>query len=126
MANSLAPVRARDNPSNSSTALSCSPTTQSRPRPRNSFQLFPKSWASRVFDAEHAMRAGIAVDAQQGARLVLSKCRVTDATEDGVIANAGSDVRLGFTEVGPALDPATLHAMHPDPFDLGVPLLELC
>jgi nitrous oxidase accessory protein NosD len=44
---------------------------------------------------------GPGVDAQQGARVMLSKCKVIGAGGDGVVAGPGSSVRLSFSEVGP-------------------------
>jgi hypothetical protein len=47
-------------------------------------------------------QAGTSVDAQPGARLVLSKCKVTGAMGDAVVAGPSADVRLVFAEVGGA------------------------
>jgi hypothetical protein len=43
-----------------------------------------------------------AIDAQQGARVVVSKCRIAGAGGDGVIAAPGSSVDIAFAEIGGA------------------------
>lgn len=56
---------------------------------------------AHVYRTSFEGQQGTAIDAQQGSRVVLAKCRVSGASGDGVVAGPGADVRLAFVEVGP-------------------------